>query len=436
MKFTLKHFVANVLPYGIIFIAIFSILPYPSSNFPYLAKLNITAIWWVIIFSFLTLFFLSNKYFLDERNKKNLVVVSLYLIWILVCILRGAFVAELYWDWKALVNNSMGLLLPIVVYSATNKVIVQSTLSNYIKYGLPLFLVLMILIRTDAYGFFLMPVSFLLLFLPALSNKQRLILLFFTAIVVGADFGARSNIIKFGFPLFSLIIYYLKEKISIKLLNYIHVVMIIAPLLFFTLGATGVFNVFNISEYMGEVKATGIDDEGDRNTIDVTVDTRTFLYLEVLESAIINDYLIFGRTPARGNDSPHFGPFAYDLTRRDERITNEVGILNVFTWTGIVGVILYFFIFYRASYLAINRSNNIYSKMLGVFVAFRWIYSWVEDINIVSLNYFMLWIMIGLCFSYSFRIMSDKEVTIWVRGIFDNRYLNFEKYRKKEGNEK
>ena len=436
MKFTLKHFVANVLPYGIIFIAIFSILPYPSSNFTYLAKLNITAIWWVIIFSFLTLFFLSNKYFLDERNKKNLVVVSLYLIWILISMLRGAFVAELYWDWKALVNNSMGLLLPIVVYTATNKVIVQSTLANYIRFGLPLFLVLMFLIRTDAYGFFLMPVSFLLLFLPALSSKQRLILLFFTAIVIGADFGARSNIIKFGFPLFVLVIYYFKEKISIKFLEGVRLLMIIAPFVFLSLGITGVFNVFKMSDYLGEFRATGLDDHGDRNVIDVTADTRTFLYVEVIQSAINNNYITFGRTPARGNDSATFGPIAYEFTGRDERLENEVGILNVFTWTGIVGVIFYFFIFYRASYLAINRSNNIYSKMLGVFVAFRWIYSWVEDINIVSLNYFMLWIMIGLCFSYSFRIMSDKEVTIWVRGIFDNRYLNYEKYRKKEENEK
>jgi len=274
----------------------------------FLVHLDITVVWWIILFSFLTIFFLSNKYFLDEKDKKNLLVLKLYLFWVLACMLRGVFVAEIYWDWKALVNNSMGLLLPIVVYSATNKVIVQSTLANYIKYGLPLFLILLIFIRTDAYGFFLMPVSFLLLFLPALSNKQRLLLLFFTAIVFGADFGARSNIIKFGFPFFVLILYYLKEKISVKTLNYIRIVMIIAPLVFLTLGVTGVFNVFKMSDYIGELKATGLDDEGDRSKIDVTADTRTFLYVEVIESAIRNDYWIFGRTPARGNDSSSFGP--------------------------------------------------------------------------------------------------------------------------------
>ena len=436
MKFTLKHFVANVLPYGIIFIAIFSILPYPSDKFSVLDSINITAVWWTILVSFFILFFLSTKYFLDAKDKKNLLVLKVYLIWIIICIFRGLFVAEIYWDWKALVNNSMGLLLPVVVYSATNRTIVQSTLANYIKYGLPLCLILLIFIRTDAYGFFLMPISFLLLFLPALSNKQRLLLFVFTAIVFGADFGARSNIIKFGFPLFVLIIYYLREKISIKTLNNLRIVMIIAPFILLTLGVTDVFNVFKISEYIGEIKAKGLDDFGDRNTIDVTADTRTFLYVEVIESAIENDYWIFGRTPARGNDSSSFGPIYYELTGRDERWENEIGVANVFTWTGIIGVILYLFIFYRASYLAVNHSENIYSKMLGMFVAFRWIYSWVEDYNIVSLNYFMLCVMIGLCFSSSFRSMTDNEVTIWVRGVFDNRYLNYDKYRKEEDDEK
>lgn len=432
MKFTLKHFVAYVLPYGILLIAIYSILPYPSSKLPYLSHLNITVIWWIVIFSFLILFFLSKKYFLDERNKKNLLVINLFLFWIIICILRGAFVAEFYWDWKGLVNNSMALLLPIAAYSTTNKIIVQAILAKYIKFGLPLFLILMIFIRTDAYGFYLMPVSFLLLFLPALSNKQRLVLLLFTAIVFGADFGARSNVIKFGFPLFILIIYYLKEKISIKFLESVRILMIIAPFVFLTLGITGTFNVFKISDYFGEIQATGLDDEGDRNKIDVTADTRTFLYVEVIQSAINNNYILLGRTPARGNDSDTFGPLAFEFTGRYERLENEVGILNVFTWTGLIGVILYLFIFYQASFLAINRSENMYAKMLGVFVAFRWLYSWVEDINIVSLNYFMLWIMVGLCLSSSFRMMNDNEVTIWIRGIFDYRYRNYEKYIKEE----
>ena len=72
---------------------------------------------------------------------------------------------------------------------------------------------------------------------------------------------------------------------------------------------------------------------------------------------------------------------------------------------------------------------------MGIYVAFRWFYSWVEDINNFSLNYFMLLLMIGLCFSHSFRIMSNYEVAIWARGIFDKRYIDFDKHLKEEENE-
>jgi len=117
-----------------------------------------------------------------------------------------------------------------------------------------------------------------------------------------------------------------------------------------------------------------------------------------------------------------------ELTGRYERISNEIGLANVFTWTGIIGVVLFSLIFFRASYLAVNRSKSIYAKMLGIYVAFRWLYSWIEDVNDFSLNYFMLMVMIGLCFSESFRNMTNKDITIWVRGIFDVRYVRLQQY--------
>lgn len=363
-------------------------------------------------------------------------VVLVYLFWMIICIVRGIFVADNYWDWKGLIENSTALLLPIVAYGATNKIIVQSLLSSYIKYGLPLFLILSVLMITDAYGRYLMPISFLLLFLPALSVKQRYLVLFFSLVVIFSNIHARSNVIKFAIPLLTLVVYYFRERISTKVLEGVRLTLIVAPIVFFILALSGIFNVFNMNEYLGDFKTVGTDFDGVERELSVTDDNRTFLYIEVIQSAITNDYWVFGRTPARGNDSDFFGDEQYELTGRDERLGNEFGIANVFTWTGIFGVILYLFIFFKASYLAVNRSENIYAKMLGVYVAFRWLYSWVEDINNFSLNYFMLFIMVGLCFSYSFRSMTNYEVTIWARGIFDKRYLNFENHLIKEENAK
>lgn len=425
-----KQIISHIIPVTIFLLAIYSVLPFFKPGVPMADSLNNTTAWWAISFLILIVFFLSRYYFFDKRNEDNMLIVWIYLLWNLVCIIRGMFVAEIYWDWKGLIGNAMALMLPIVIFSATNKMVVQSLLSFFIKYALPLFLVFALIIRADAFGFYLIPISFLILFFPALTKRQKMILLFATAIVIIADLNARSNVIKFGVPFLILLLYYFRRNIPVKVMEAARIALFVIPLVFFALGVSGVFNVFNMQDYVkGDISAVGTDNAGNRVELNVMEDTRTFLYEEVLESAIDNNYWLLGRTPARGNDSySTFGLLAVELTGRYERLANEVGLANVFTWTGLVGVILYMLIFFRASYLAVNRSRNIYAKMLGIYVAFRWLYSWIEDINSFTLNYFMLMIIIGLCFSESFRNMSNKDITIWVRGMFDVRYVRLQQY--------
>ncbi len=424
-----KQIISHIIPVTIILFAINSVLPFMKPGVPMAALLNNTTVWWAISFLILALFLLSKRYFFDKRNEENMLIVWIYLLWNLVCIIRGIFAAEIYWDWKGLIGNAMALLLPVVIFSSTNKMVVQSLLSFFIKYGLPLFLIVALIIRMDAFGFYLIPISFLVLFFPALTKRQKILLLFISLTVMLVDLNARSNVIKFGVPFFVLLLYYFRKRISLKMMEGARLTLFILPLLFFVLGVTGTFNIFHIQDYMkGEIHASGVGGDGQVVEQNVMEDTRTFLYEEVLESAVNNDYWLLGRTPARGNDSYTFGMREAELTGRYERLSNEIGLANVFTWTGIVGVILYSLIFFRSSFLAVNRSRNIYAKMLGIYVAFRWLYSWIEDVNEFSLNYFMLMMMIGLCFSESFRSMSNKDVIIWVRGIFDVRYVRLQQY--------
>lgn len=424
-----KQIISHFLPVTILLLAVYSVVPFLKQGVPMAGVLDNTTIWWAISFLILLAFFLSRRYFFDKRNQDNMLIVWIYLIWNLVCIIRGMFAAEIYWDWKGLIGNAMALMLPVVIFASTNKMVVQSLLSFFMKYVLPLFVVFAVIVRTDAYGFYLIPVSFLILFLPILTKRQKMILLAITVFTILVDLGARSNVIKFGIPFFVLLLYYFRKSISVKMMEWIRIALFVIPLTLFGLGVSGIFNVFNTEDYIkGEYTGKGVDAQGNRVDEDLMADTRTFLYEEVLESAILNNYWLLGRTPARGNDSYTFGIREAELTGRYERLTNEIGLANVFTWTGIVGVILYSFIFFRASYLAVNRSRNIYAKMLGIYVAFRWLYSWIEDVNSFTLNYFMLMVMIGLCFSESFRGMSMRDVTIWARGIFDVRYVRLQQY--------
>ena len=217
-------------------------------------------------------------------------------------------IAEIYWDWKGLITNAMALLLPIVAYSATNRKVIQYMLSYYIRYVLPLFVIFALILRADAYGFYLIPMSFLLLFFPVMTMRQKILMLAVTFVVITADLGARSNVIKFGIPVLILGFYYLRSMLTMKILETARLLLFIIPIMLFLLGVSDIFNVFKMDEYVkGDYTTVGTDEFGNRVEINVTTDTRTFIYTEVLQSAIKNNYWLFGRTPARGNDSEIFG---------------------------------------------------------------------------------------------------------------------------------
>ena len=147
-----KQLSSKVISISGLLLAIYTILPFIKQGVPMVSSLNNTTLWWFISTLILVAFFLSSFFFYDKRNADNLLIVWIYLLWNGVCIVRGVFVSEMYWDWKALIGNAMALMLPIVLFSATNKTIVQSLLSFYIKYALPLFLFFILIIRTDAFG--------------------------------------------------------------------------------------------------------------------------------------------------------------------------------------------------------------------------------------------------------------------------------------------
>ena len=186
--------------------------------------------------------------------------------------------------------------------------------------------------------------------------------------------------------------------------------LMIIPIILFTLGATGVFNIFKIEEELN-LKDTYTMTSEYGNEYSALVDTRTGLYVEEIESAINNDYVIYGRSIARGYDSQLFGESINELTQtqRGERGSCETSILNIFNYFGLIGIFIYMFIFWKAAYLAISHSNNSFLPVIGIYVAFRWLFAWIEDFSRFDLNYMFLWILIGICYSPIYRKMTNQE---------------------------
>lgn len=427
----LSKSLSKIIPFAVLLIAIYSVQRYAAR------PIGNTAIWWLFEALILFSFFAVVRYGqIKVEDRQAMQIVKWYMLWNIFNIVRGIFVAELYWDYKGLTDMSMALLMPIVAYMALDKERVRAIFAFFIKYALPLAIILFPLQGSTSWGWYLFPVSVLMLFLPALPIRGKIIVIIVTIIAGFADLGTRSHVIKYGVPVLLLLAFYSTRYFALsgKLIKLAQKGIIVMPLLFFVLAVTGAFEIFKMDQYIkGDYVEVRKNSEGEVVEEDLTVDTRTFLYVEVLQSAIKNNYWLIGRSPARGNETVHFAHLGKETTGRPERLRNEVGILNVFTWTGVVGIILFFLVFYQASFLAVYRSRNIYTKLIGVFVAFRWAYSWVEDYQGFDMNNFVLWLMIGMCFSTTFREMNNTEVKLWVWSIFDKKVKGrYDRYYHKE----
>jgi len=415
---TKKQLGQYALPIATFLVAINSIAT--SVQFKTGLPIGNTTMWWIIQAIILSLFFYAKVMFCTKQQTDLMLVLTVYLLWNIFSIVHGLFIVETYWDWKGLIANTMSIMIPSIAYAATHTKVTSTLLAFFIRYGVPFFAVVMLITYGVGYGYYLAPISFFLLFLPVLPKKWKFIILALTTVVLLADLGARSNIIKFFVPLCIGLLYYVRHILTKTILNTMRLSLLALPLILFSLAETDTFNIFNMGEYIeGDNSFNSVGFDGEVTEQSLIADTRTLLYVESLYSAEKNNYWIIGRSPARGHESILFG--FYDVNGRGERLSSEVSILNVFTWTGIIGVILYFFIFYKASYLAINESNNFFSQLLGIFIAFRWAYAWVEDFNNFNMFYFSLWLMIGLCFSVSFRKMTNSDVEQWIQGIFDKK---------------
>lgn len=411
---------SQIISFGILLLTLISINQWSVLN------IGFTFFWWFVNIGILVSFIKLRKTYYDPSNNSNIWAINLYLIWNVFCIMRGVYVADNYWEYKNLISTGFVLLLPLSIHIFTNKIIVQDIFRVWIKYAIPAFILFIPFIFSDAFGHYMAPTILLLLWFPLLPKKWKLIIILITFFVIIAGQSSRSNIIKFGLSLLLGLTYYVRMFIPNRLYVMGRLFLLFAPLIFFILAITGTFNIFKFDELIkGDYNSVEIID-GKKKEVTLTADTRTFLYIEVLVSALKHNYFIQGRTPARGNDSNSFG--LHQLrelkTGKKERFSNEVSILNVFTWTGLIGVVLYFMVFLRASYLALNESNNYFMKILGLFIAFRWAYAFIEDFSRFNLFSIFLWMMIGMCFSKEFRDMNDEAIKEWLLGVFKKKSLN------------
>jgi len=180
----------------------------------------------------------------------------------------------------------------------------------------------------------------------------------------------------------------------------------LAPLVFLSLGVSGRYNVFDPPSTTATEASITLFGKEPKAPLDA--DSRTFLYEEVFASMIRRDEsFIFGGGAGSGYDSIAFSD---TFLNNRGRIATEVGFLNVLMSSGLLAVLLYFAVLLVASVRGVFQSRNSLARMIGFFVAIRWVIFFFEDIPAFDLNQLSIWFSIGLCMSRKFCEMSECEL--------------------------
>ncbi len=350
--------------------------------------------------------------YLDDGSKK---IITYYFVWFGFTCLRGPFMAVDYFCYRNLFFSIPITFFPLFFYVFSTPEQLAVFLRKWVVYSLPFFIILAFDLSHSAYGFYLAPISLFLVFLWDLKPRWIIVLLIITIFASIADLAARSNVIKFLAPFLLSLAFLFKSLIGERLLKFAGVVFVFFPYILIPLAAFGGFNLLQDSGFSYELSSS--NNNKDENLFD---DTRTFIYYEVIESAIDNDYWLWGRTPARGNDTHTFlfEEFNDDHHRPvQERFANEIGAANAFTHFGIIGLFIILLLYYRAAYLALYKSRSYYMKLIGVFICFRSFFFFLEDYYSFRVQTFVLVFMLGMGLSARFREMTNNDFKLWINNI-------------------
>lgn len=368
----------------------------------------------------LIIFYLSFKKYnlngLMDRHGYN--VTSIFIGWLFLGFLHGAYYSNFYWEWKYVFSQLYITFFYGVIFLSTNIYVVQRYYGLYFILFIPL-VIFSYLIDGTSLNLNYVPYSTMMIFIGVIPKRQRLFLIAIVIFFFLANF-QRNDLIKI---LVTVLIGTTFTFFSIgamkNILKPAFFLLILLPILLLCLGTSSIFNVFKMDQYIKGDYQQKVSTSNGLELDDLKADTRTGLYENVFYTMNKYDAWIFGRGTSFGSEglNSDFG-IKDDKTKTKGRFGNEVGILDILLWYGLIGVILYFLIYLRASSIAIYQSKNRYAKAVGLYVAFLWTWSFIWEKPMFETFFMMDLILLGLCFSNRFRGMNDHEVQLWVEGMF------------------
>ena len=377
----------------------------------------------------ITLYF----YYLIYKNRKeaNIIpdykkIMNLYLLYVIFTFIRGFWVIE-FWtdDTRSLVNGTLLMLMPIIIWYFSNPDKFSQLLSFWSKkWIVPSIIIMLLFFVKEGYAHLLAPAYFLILFYKELPKKYRRCVWIILAMVIYGGLSARSNVLRFAIVVLLSYLFIVKQIFrNLKRISWSF--FAILPIVLLLLGTLGIYNPFEALSNNANLNINFAEAQDKTGTViqKANEDTRTFIYEGVLATSLKNDSWLIGRTFVRGYEVDQlFGVEAYQIiferTGRMERISCEVGILNPFTWMGLIGLLLYSLMILAPSWYGVFRGRNKYVQCVGIILAFRFMFSFIEEMQTFGWNTITLWLMVSMCISPKFLKMSNNEMKIWIYSTF------------------
>ena len=346
--------------------------------------------------------------------------VQLFLLWALINFVRGIFVADGYFEYKHLIIGIASSLLPLLlsIFYFPNKV--RFFFRCWLLICVPIVLVL------EGPGhlfsvYLLSALVFYVIFLDKWNFGKSLLIIAIVVLYVIVSVQTESR-----FPIGLFVVTFLffllgKTPIleNVKLARIVKNITHASVVLVFLVLLPDFFGVFR-----GEIQSAS-----PHNDSSVGIDSRSLIFWDVYDSSTKHNYVLWGRTPAKGFDmwlseslivlDNAQGPDSTkEFGKNWERHINEMALSNIYTWHGLIGLLLFSLIYFKASNLAVKQSQNKYIRLIGCYIAFRWVTGWIADCNVFDMNNIALWSMMAMCYSPYFRNMTNRDFEQWVKKIF------------------
>jgi hypothetical protein len=311
--------------------------------------------------------------------------------------------------------------MPLAIYFGAFNLALISSIKVYINYGL--FLAAIIFFTTNdpgplGFAHQIAPLYLIILMAPYMGRKFFIFAAAFAVTAIVSYMAIRSNLLNIGVAALIATSYATRRNSwTLPLAKKLRAVVLLSPLVFSAFGYFGYFNIFTIGDMFSSFVITD-SRGGARNAL---VDSRTSIYNDVLMALTKKDAIIYGLGGYGKTETSLSDVFYADFDKIyiGGRAATESGMLNYFQWGGLIGVVIYFSLFVKASYLAMYKSRNWFCIMIGLWVAFKGAFSFIEDSLNFSPGTIFLFLAIGICLNRELRSMDDNQVKMFLRaGLF------------------